>query len=117
MSLTDPANRESYRADEQAYMTQYELSGDEIALVARRDWAGLIERGGGATAIGRAGLHELLERLAAHLCAHLQCRVRARPLAPSVKSTPSPTRTHLHASGNAVVEGPDDVPEDVRADV
>jgi protocatechuate 4,5-dioxygenase alpha subunit len=46
MSLTDPANRESFRADEQAYMAQYGLSTDEIDLVARRNWAGLIERGG-----------------------------------------------------------------------
>jgi len=46
MSLTDPANRESFRANEQAYMGYYGLSADEIDLVARRDWAGLIERGG-----------------------------------------------------------------------
>ena len=46
MSLTDPANRDSFRADEQAYMAQYGLSTDEIDLVARRNWAGLIERGG-----------------------------------------------------------------------
>ena len=46
MSLTDPANRESFRADEQAYMAHYGLSADEIDLIARRDWAGLIERGG-----------------------------------------------------------------------
>jgi len=46
MSLTDPANRDSFRADEQAYMAQYGLSTDEIDLVARRNWAGLIEHGG-----------------------------------------------------------------------
>src|SRR5262249_35753273 len=46
MSLTNPANRDSFRADEQAYMAHYGLSADEIDLIARRDWAGLIERGG-----------------------------------------------------------------------
>jgi protocatechuate 4,5-dioxygenase, alpha chain len=46
MSLTDPANRESFRADEQAYMAHYGLSANEIDLICRRDWAGLIERGG-----------------------------------------------------------------------
>jgi len=46
MSLTDPANLDSFRADEQAYMAHYRLSADEIDLIARRDWAGLIERGG-----------------------------------------------------------------------
>jgi protocatechuate 4,5-dioxygenase alpha subunit len=46
MSLTDPANRQRLCADEQAYVAQYGLSTDEIDLVARRNWAGLIERGG-----------------------------------------------------------------------
>jgi protocatechuate 4,5-dioxygenase, alpha chain len=34
MSLADPANRERFRADEQAYMAQYGLSTDAISLPA-----------------------------------------------------------------------------------
>jgi len=46
MSLTDPANRERFKADEKAYMAEYGLTETEQDLVARRDWSGLIEAGG-----------------------------------------------------------------------
>jgi protocatechuate 4,5-dioxygenase alpha chain len=46
MSLTEPANREAFRADERGYMTRYGLSEKEANLVAQRDWAGLIAAGG-----------------------------------------------------------------------
>jgi protocatechuate 4,5-dioxygenase alpha chain len=46
MSLTDPANRDAFRADERAYMVRFELTEAEQALVAQRDWAGMIAAGG-----------------------------------------------------------------------
>ena len=46
MSLTDPANRDRFRADERAYMAEFGLTEAEMDLVERRDWAGLVEAGG-----------------------------------------------------------------------
>ncbi len=46
MSLTDPANRERFRADEAGTMRQMGLSETEIDLIRRRDWAGTIQAGG-----------------------------------------------------------------------
>ena len=45
-SLTDPANRDAFRADERAYMAKFGLTESEMDLVARRDWAGLVDAGG-----------------------------------------------------------------------
>src|SRR5262245_35290673 len=46
MSLTDPANRDAFRAGERAYMAKFNLTKTEMDLVARRDWTGLIDAGG-----------------------------------------------------------------------
>jgi protocatechuate 4,5-dioxygenase, alpha chain len=46
MSLTDPANRDAFRADERAYMARFGLTEQEMDLVAKRDWSGLVEAGG-----------------------------------------------------------------------
>ncbi|HEU5016449.1 MAG TPA: hypothetical protein VFT69_00595 [Pseudolabrys sp.] len=46
MSLTNPANRDAFRADERGYMARCGLSDKETDLVARRDWAGLVDAGG-----------------------------------------------------------------------
>ena len=46
MSLTDPANRDAFRADERGYMAKFGLTEAEMDLVARRDWTGLVEAGG-----------------------------------------------------------------------
>jgi protocatechuate 4,5-dioxygenase alpha subunit len=46
MSLTDPANRERFRADEAGTMRGMGLSEAEIDLIRRRDWAGTIQAGG-----------------------------------------------------------------------
>jgi len=45
MSLTDPANRKAFLADETAYMRQLALEDSAIELVRRRDWAGLLAAG------------------------------------------------------------------------
>jgi protocatechuate 4,5-dioxygenase alpha chain len=46
MSLTDSANRATFTSDERSYMKKYGLNPDEMELIARRDWAGLIAAGG-----------------------------------------------------------------------
>jgi protocatechuate 4,5-dioxygenase, alpha chain len=46
MSLSEPANRSAFLADERAYMAKYGLTEEEIDLVLRRDWAGLVAVGG-----------------------------------------------------------------------
>lgn len=46
MSLTDPARREAFRADERAYMAGFGLTDVEMDLVASRDWKGLVAAGG-----------------------------------------------------------------------
>src|SRR4051794_28446102 len=45
-SLTDPANRARFLADEAAYMRALGVEPDFQALVTARDWAGLIAAGG-----------------------------------------------------------------------
>lgn len=45
-SLTDPANRERFKADETAYMRALGLDPAQIALVQARDWSGLLAAGG-----------------------------------------------------------------------
>ena len=46
MSLTDPANRRRFLADEVAYMRAIGLDDDQIRLVQARDWAALVTAGG-----------------------------------------------------------------------
>jgi protocatechuate 4,5-dioxygenase alpha chain len=46
MSLTDEKNRDAFKADERAYMRRFGLSDEEMALIARRDWNGLVAAGG-----------------------------------------------------------------------
>lgn len=46
MSLTDEDNRTRFRADERAYMAKFALKENEMDLVTRRDWAGLVAAGG-----------------------------------------------------------------------
>lgn len=51
LSLKKPANREAFLADEDAYVAQYGLSGEERALIKARDWTGLLKAGGHLQAI------------------------------------------------------------------
>ena len=46
LSLTDPASRERFRADEATAMRAMGLSEAEADLIRRRDWAGAIRAGG-----------------------------------------------------------------------
>jgi protocatechuate 4,5-dioxygenase alpha chain len=46
MSLTDPANRQRFLADEVAYMSKAGLAPPEQDMVRRRDWKAMIGHGG-----------------------------------------------------------------------
>ncbi len=46
MSLTNPDNRDAFRANEGAYMDRHHLSEAEKAMVTARDWDALIRYGG-----------------------------------------------------------------------
>jgi hypothetical protein len=46
LSLTDPANRAAFVADEASYMRGMGLTDAAIDLVRRRDWKGIIDAGG-----------------------------------------------------------------------
>jgi protocatechuate 4,5-dioxygenase alpha chain len=45
-SFNDEANREAFRADEEAYMERFGLSADQREAVRRRDVLGMIAAGG-----------------------------------------------------------------------
>lgn len=47
MSFADAANREAFKADEEAYMERYGLSEQEKQFMRDRDFRGLIEECGG----------------------------------------------------------------------
>lgn len=44
-TLCDPANREAFKRDEEAYLSRFPLSESEKNLVRKRDFAGLIQAG------------------------------------------------------------------------
>lgn len=46
MSLTDPANREAFLADEDAYLRRYGLPEEQIEAVKARDWLRMVKLGG-----------------------------------------------------------------------
>ncbi len=46
MSLNDPANRDEFRADEDAYVARYRLSPEQTEAVLSREWLRLLELGG-----------------------------------------------------------------------
>ena len=46
-SLTDTANRDAFRKDEEGYMARYRLSEEQKAAIRRRDWLALVKDHGG----------------------------------------------------------------------
>jgi len=46
MSLRDEANREAFRADEEAYLDKYELTPEQRESVLKRQWLRMLELGG-----------------------------------------------------------------------
>jgi protocatechuate 4,5-dioxygenase alpha subunit len=45
-ALSQAANREAFKRDEEAFMAEYSLSEEEKALVRARDFSGLLDAGG-----------------------------------------------------------------------
>jgi protocatechuate 4,5-dioxygenase alpha subunit len=83
MSLTDPVNRDAFRADERAYMARFALTQSEMDLVARRDWPGLLAAGGNIyllLKIGGAVGQNLLEMGARMRGETLEGFLAARPV-------------------------------------
>ena len=68
LSLKNPDNRKSFLADPDAYMTRFNLSDVEKALVRVRDWSGLLAAGGHLQAILKiaATLGQNLWHIGAH---------------------------------------------------
>ena len=68
LSLKNPDNRKSFLADPDAYMTRFNLSDTEKALVRARDWSGLLAAGGHLQAILKiaATLGQNLWHIGAH---------------------------------------------------
>jgi len=46
MSLTTPANREAFKADERAWLNRFPMSEAQKQAVLRRDWTGMLALGG-----------------------------------------------------------------------
>lgn len=46
MALTKPAERDAYRADEDAFLARFGLDAEEISAVKARDWSEMIRLGG-----------------------------------------------------------------------
>jgi len=46
MSLNQAANREAFRADEEAYLDRFRLDADQRAAVLSRQWLRMLELGG-----------------------------------------------------------------------
>jgi protocatechuate 4,5-dioxygenase alpha chain len=46
MSLRDDANRQAFRADEQAYLDRFPLTAEQRQAVLDRDWLRMLELGG-----------------------------------------------------------------------
>ena len=44
-ALCSPANRESFKRDEEAFMARFSLTEDEKNLIRKRDFRGMIEHG------------------------------------------------------------------------
>jgi protocatechuate 4,5-dioxygenase alpha chain len=55
MSLTDPANRDAFKADERGYMQRFDMTDAEIDLVQKRDWKGLVDAGGNIYVLIKVG--------------------------------------------------------------
>ena len=51
LSLRSPANRAAFLADEDRYVAGFGLTDAERALVAARDWTGLLQAGGHLLAV------------------------------------------------------------------
>lgn len=93
MSLTDPENRDKFKADERVYMRGFGLTEQEMDLVTRRDWAGLVEAGGSIyllIKIGGAVGQNLL---------HMGAQMRGESFEEFMKSRPGPSGAAVQRTG------------------
>jgi protocatechuate 4,5-dioxygenase alpha chain len=68
MSLTDPANRTAFVADETGYMRGMGLNDAEIEMVLRRDWKAMMQAGGSIYLLIKIGgaIGQTLQQVGAH---------------------------------------------------
>ena len=70
LSLKQPANRELFLRDEQAYLGSFDLTPELRELIRTRDWTGLLEAGGHLQALLKlaATVGQSLFHIGAHNC-------------------------------------------------
>jgi protocatechuate 4,5-dioxygenase, alpha chain len=70
LSLKQPANRERFLRDEQAYLSAYDLTAECRELIRRRDWTGLLLAGGHLQALLKlaATVGQNIYHIGAHNC-------------------------------------------------
>ena len=93
MSLTDPENRERFKADERGYMQAFGFTEHEMDLVERRDWAGLVDAGGSIyllIKIGGAVGQNLL---------HMGAQMRGESFEEFMKTRPGPSGAAVERTG------------------
>ena len=55
MSLLNPANRDRFKADEEAYLSEWNLTKPQKSAVLRRDYNAMIAEGGNIYFLGKIG--------------------------------------------------------------
>src|SRR6201987_6436701 len=55
MSLLNPANRDRFKADEKAYLSEWNLTQTQKSAVLRRDYNAMIAEGGNIYFLGKIG--------------------------------------------------------------
>lgn len=70
LSLKQPGNRERFLRDEQAYLSDYDLTPECRELIRNRDWTGLLKAGGHLQALLKlaATVGQSLFHIGAHNC-------------------------------------------------
>jgi protocatechuate 4,5-dioxygenase alpha chain len=70
LSLKVPQNRQRFLQDELAYISEFDVSVEQIQLVMKRDWTGMLKAGGHLQAILKlaATVGENLYHIGAHNC-------------------------------------------------
>jgi protocatechuate 4,5-dioxygenase alpha subunit len=79
-SLTSPENRTRFQADETAYMRSFGMSDQEIDLVARRDWKGMMDYGASIYLVIKIGgsVGQTLPQIGAHTAGMTLAEFQAR---------------------------------------
>jgi protocatechuate 4,5-dioxygenase alpha subunit len=80
ISLTSPENRARFQTDETAYMRSFAMSDQEIDLVARRDWKGMMDYGASIYLVIKIGgsVGHTLPQIGAHTAGMTLAEFQAR---------------------------------------